>query len=241
MATTTAPTATGRQHTTDAEHGDRNRWRWAGGFGLAHIVLMLAALTLERTGGVTHDTSPAKVITTFTGVSTSSLELTTYLEAMAFVPLVAALVLLARLLGRRTETGRLAGQTALALGIAYAASTFAVGFPPLTAAAYAAHHGVDAGALMTVNDIRNYGFVLQVALSVAFALALGVAAIAERSHRTWIGYGGVAHGVAGLVLTPFVENGVSAAWMIWWVGVCVLALRGGPRADRTGHAFDPAA
>jgi hypothetical protein len=230
--TTTVPTAAAPRATAGPDVGDRARWRWAGAFGLAHIVLMLGALTLEKTGGVTHDTSPAKTVKTFTGVSISSLELSTYLEAMAFLPLVAALVLLVRLLGRRTETGRLAGQTALMLGVAYAASTFAVGFPPLTAAAYAAHHGVDAGALTTVNDIRNYAFVLQVALSVAFALALGVAALAERSHRIWLGYGGVALGVIGLVACPFVHNGVSFAWMLWWVGVCVLALRGGPRGLR---------
>jgi hypothetical protein len=235
MTTTTVPTATGRQLVTDTGQGDRIRWRWAGGFGLAHIALMFGALSTEKVAGVTHDTSPAKAIKTFTGVSTSSVELTTYVEALAFLPLIAALVLLVRLLGRRTETGRLAGQTALMLGVAYAASTFAVGFPPLTAATYAAHHGVDTGALMTVNDIRNYGFVLQVALSEAFALALGIAALAERSFRIWLGYGGVALGVGGLVLTPFVHNGVSAVWMLWWVGVCVLALKGGPRGDRATH------
>jgi hypothetical protein len=236
MATTTAPAIADRTTSGPVDpQAERTRWRWAGGLGLAHIVLIFGALSLEKTGGVTHDTSPAKVITTFTGVSMSSLELTTYLEAMSFLPLVAALVLLSRLLGRRTETGQLAGQAALALGVAYAASTFAVGFPPLTAAAYAAHHGVDTGSLVMVNDIRNYAFVLQVALSVAFALALGVAAIAERSYRVWIGYGGVALGVVGLVLCPFVHNGVSAFWMLWWVGVCVLSLRGGPRSAGSGR------
>jgi hypothetical protein len=229
MTTTTVPTSVGLQAPHDAVGDDRARWRWAGGFGLAHVVMMFAALSLEKTASVTHDTSPAKAVRTFTGVSVSSLELTTYLEAMAFLPLVAALVLLVRLLGRRTETGRLAGQVALMLGVAYAASTFAVGFPPLTAAAYAAHHHVDPGALMTVNDVRNYAFVLQVALSVAFALALGVAALAERSFRAWLGYGGVSLGVVGLAFAPFVHNAVSMAWVVWWLGVCVLALRGGPR------------
>lgn len=226
MVQATIPAPVANAHTTSLE---RRHWRWAGGFGIAHVVVMLGAFALEGVASVGHGTSVDTVLRTYRGLSVARVELASYVEALAFIPLVAALVILARLLSR-TETGRTAGQVALGLGVAYVASTFAVGFPPLTAAVYAAHHGVDAGTLATVNDVRNYGFLLQVALSVAFALALGIAAVAERRFTRWVGWGGIALGGVGLLATPFVHNAVSMAWLVWWVGLSVLCLRGGPKA-----------
>jgi hypothetical protein len=213
---------------------DVPRWRWAGGLGIAHIVLMLGAFAMEQVDSVEHGTPPATVVSALGGVSVVRVELASYVEALAVIPLLVALVLLARLLGRRTETGRVAAQTALGLGIAYVASTFAVGFPPLTASVYAAHHGGDAGTVTTVLDLRNYGFLLQVALAVAFALALGIAATAEHRFTKWVGWGGIAVGVVGIVVTPFAHDEVSLAWMIWWLGACVLCLKGGPK-DVAAH------
>jgi hypothetical protein len=202
-------------------------WRIAGGLSLGHIVLMLGAFALEQVA-VEHGTSAASVLKDYAGVSVRQVELASYLEAMAFVVLMPALVLLARLFTARTETSRVAAGTFLGLGVAYVASTLAVGFPPLTASVYAAHHGVPASTIATVNDLRNYGFILQVALTAALALALGVTAIAARLHRRWVGWGGVAVGSIGLVATPFANNAVSMVWMIWWVGMAVLCLRGAP-------------
>jgi hypothetical protein len=227
MAQETIPARlTGRAASTPTT-SSKARWRWAGGFGLAHIILVLAAFSFEGVA-VEHGAAASRVLHLYGGVSVTRVEVGSYVEAMAFLPLVAALVVLARLISR-TETARTAGQVALGLGVAYVASTFAVGFPPLTAAVYAAHHGVDAGALATVNDVRNYAFVLQVALSMAFTLALGIAALADRSLTKWGGYAGVAIGAGGLVATPFVHNGMSMVQMIWWVGLSILCLKGGPR------------
>lgn len=237
MAQAAIPAPLTGRVTTTAPAAGRTAWRWAGGFGLAHVVLLLGAFSLEGTAAVEHGTTPARVLQVYGGLSVTRVELASYVEAMAFLPLVAALVVLIRLLSR-TEVGRTAGQVALGLGVAYLASTFAVGFPPLTAAVYAAHHGVDAGALTTVNDVRNYGFLLQVALSMGFTLALGVAALADRSLTKWGGYAGVAVGAAGLAATPFAHNAMSSVWMIWWVGLCVLCLKGGPKDRETTN--DPA-
>jgi len=38
-------------------------------------------------------------------------------------------------------------------------------------------------------------------------------------------------GAVGLVATPLVPNAMSALWMVWWVGLCVLALKGGPESE----------
>jgi hypothetical protein len=214
---------------------DTRAWRWAGGLALAHVALMLAALSQE---GVLleHGASFAKVQDTLAGASVGHTLGAGYAEAMSFVVLTPAIVLISRLLGRRTELGRVAAQTFTGLGIAFVGSTLAVGFPPAAAALYAAHHGVDPGALAMVNDIRNYGFVLQVALLAAMTLALGVAALSDRIHTRWIGWGGVVVGGAGLVVTPFAHNAVSMAWMIWWIGMGVLLLRGVPGLGPTSRS-----
>ena len=209
-----------------AKDPDTATWRWAGGLALAHVVLMLAAFSQEK-AVIEHGASPAEVLRVYGGVNLTRTLGAGYVESMAFVVLVPAIVLLARLLGRRTEVGRVAAQSFLCLGVAFVGSTLAVGFPPGAAAVYAAHHGVDPGAIAMVNDVRNYGFVLQVALLAGMTLALGIAALTDRVHVKWVGWGGVVVGAVGLVVTPFAHNAISMAWMIWWVGMSVLLLRGG--------------
>jgi hypothetical protein len=206
---------------------DPRPWRWAGGLALAHVVMMLAALSQEK-AVIEHGASLAKVQDTYGGVAIGRALGFGYVEAMSFLVLTPALILIAALFGRRTEVGRVASQTFLALGIAFVGSTLAVGFAPGAAAVYAAHHGVDVGSIAMMNDLRNYGFVLQVALLAGMTLALGVAALTDRIHTRWVGWGGVVVGSVGLVATAFVHNAVSMAWMIWWVGLSVLLLRGGP-------------
>jgi hypothetical protein len=216
---------------------DSVRWRWAGGLGIAHVIVLFGAFSIEGVGtSAEQGTSPAKVADVYGGLGVGRVFLASYVEAMAFVILVPALVLMSRLFARRSETGRVAAQTFLALGIAYVASTLAIGFPPLTAAVSAAHRGIDAGTISTVNDLRDYGYILQVALSLAFVLALGVAALAERSLMRWAGWGGVVVGALGVVATPFAQNAIGMVWMVWWVGLCVLCLRGGPRVSKAAPA-----
>lgn len=205
-------------------------WRVAGGLGLAHIVVMLCAFAVEGVSSVEHGTAYSKVLQTYAGVSEQRVFLASYVEAMAFVILVPALIMLGRLFSQRSETGRIAAPAFVGLGIAYVGATLAVGFAPLTTAVYAAHHGVGAQTVATINDLRNYGFLLQVALTMAFTLALGVAALTERSLVKWVGWGGVGVGVVGLAMTPFAHNAMSMVQMIWWVGLCVLCLKGGPKA-----------
>jgi hypothetical protein len=199
--------------------------RWAGGLAIAHVVVMLGGFAVEGVASVEHGTSPSTIQHTFADHSLTGTFAAGYVESLAFVLLVPALVLVAQAFSRRTDLGRLASRTFLALGVAYVASTLAVGFPPGAAAFYAAHHGVDAGTIATVNDIRNYSFVLQVALMAAMAGALGIAALGEKRHTRWIGWGGLALGVVGLAVTPIAHNAISMAFLIWWVGMGVVLLR----------------
>jgi hypothetical protein len=209
-------------------------WRWAGGFGIAHIVVMLGAFALE---GVASDSSTwAGTAKMFAGHSFNQTFYASYVEAMAFVLLVPALAILARQLGRGNQAGRVAGQTAFGLGIAYVGATMAIGFPPLSTSVYAAQHGADSNVVASIDQLRNYGFILQVALSMAFTIALSTAALAGRRFTRWGGYAGIVIGTVGMVVTPFAHNQMNMVQMIWWVGLCVLCLMGGPK-DRPRQAM----
>lgn len=203
-------------------------WRWAGGLALAYVVIVFAALPVE---GVMTDpgASSGELKHQYASVAFNRILAGGYVESLAFLVLVPALVTLGRRFGRRTETSRAAAQSFAGLGLCYAAATLAIGFTPMFAAAYGAHHGVDAQVLSTVNDLRNYGYLLQVAISLAMTLALGVAALAEGVFVRWVGWGGVLVGSLGLVATPFARNATGMVQIVWWIGLAVLCLRGGPK------------
>jgi hypothetical protein len=223
-----APTTTRADATPDpaTDRPTRTLWRVAGGLAIAHVVLLFAGFSQEVS--VTHGASLTELQDTYGGANMTRVFAGGYVESLSTLVLVPALVLLAGLIGRRTEVGRISAQTFLGIGVAYVAGTLAVGFAPGAAAIYAAHHDVPVGTIAMVNDIRNYSFVLQVAMSCAMMLALGIAALAEKTFVKWVGWCGVAAGTVGLAVTPFAHNAISMVWIVWLVGLGVLALRGGP-------------
>jgi hypothetical protein len=205
-------------------------WRIGGGLAIAHVVVLFAGLSQEVS--VVHGDSLTTIDKVYGGANLSRVFAGGYVEAMSFLVLTAAVVVVARLIGRRTEAGRLAAQTFLALGVVFVASTLAVGFAPGAAALYGAQHGADIHSVAMVNDIRNFGYSLQVAVQGGMALALGIAALAEKVFTKWVGWVGVTVGTLGIVVTPFAQNGPGMVWLVWWVGLGVLFLKGGPKTTR---------
>ena len=207
-------------------------WRIGGGLALAYVVVLFAGLSQEVS--VEHGDSLATVQRVYDGADLTRVFAGGYVEAMSFLVLTAAVVVVARLVGHRTEAGRLAAQTFLALGVVFVASTLAVGFAPGAAALYGVQHGADIRAVAMVNDLRNFGFYLQVAIESGMALALGIAALCDKVFTKWVGWVGVIVGALGLAVTPFAQNATSMVWLVWWVGLAVLFLKGGPKSIRNG-------
>jgi hypothetical protein len=205
-------------------------WRIGGALGLAHVLMMFGGMALEVV--VDPATDPDALHRAYADAPLTRVLLAGYVEALAFVVLAVAIVVMARLFARRNELSQLATASFVALGIAYVAATFAVGFPPGAAALHGAHRGADAQGVAMVNDIRNYGYLLQVALQSALTAALGVAAVASRTFVRW-GRAGVVVGAIGLLATPIAHNVVGLVLLAWWVGIAVLCLRAPGPASTT--------
>jgi hypothetical protein len=199
-------------------------WRVGGGLALAHVVMLFAAITQEVMVG--HDTSLATLQDKYGSANLTRVFTGGYVEATSFVVLGAAIVVTSRLFRRGSEAAQVSAETFLALGVVFVAATLAVGFAPGAAAMYGAQHGADAHTVAVVNDIRNFGYQLQVMIQGGMAIALGLAALLGRQLRRWAGWGGIAIGVATVVGTPFANNGLGLLWYVWWVGLAVLMLKG---------------
>jgi hypothetical protein len=221
--TTTVPVA----GTTPADRHAPALWRTAGVLVIAHPVLMMAGFTLERSPvlgsslpDARHALAEGSVAQTMIGG---------YVEALAFVLLVPALVLVARLVGRRTEVGRSAAQTSLAAGLCYVAVTLATGLPAGAAAIYEAHRGVDLRSALMMADARVYAFFLSLLVLSVQAIGLAVAARSDGFAPRWVGIGGL---VSGALLAIGVAGGglglhdfASMLWVVWIVGVGVCLIR----------------
>jgi hypothetical protein len=202
-------------------------WRVAGALALAHVVLMLVGVITmgtptihEGQEGIEHSYVEGSLGRIFTGG---------FIELLAFVLMVPVLVFLGRAFGRRTEGGAWASQSAAAAGLGYVAVVVAAGFSAGAAAAWGAADGLDLQTVLTINNIRNFGYFLSLALLGAHAIGLGIAALGDRVMTRWAGWGGIATGVCLVAAVPAASIGVqdyaTVVWLVWWVGLAVLMLR----------------
>ena len=205
-------------------------WRVAGGLAIAHVVLLFAGLSQERSnvlGAGTAEARHALVEGSLTRTLAGG-----YVESFSFVVLLPVLAFLAHAVGTRTAVGRWAASTSLIAGVSYVVITLATGMPAGAAAVYGAHHGGDLATAVMVNDARNFAFYLSLLVLGLQAAALGVAALSDRFSSRWTGIGGI---VVGIVLVAGVAGAglglhdyASMIWMIWLIGVAIALIRNAP-------------
>jgi len=205
-------------------------WRTAGCLAIAHVVLLFAGFSQEKSVVLTD--GPATVARVYGSGSLGRIFTGGYVETLSFLVLLPCLVFLGRALGR-DEGAKWAAQTALGAGLVYVCTTLAAGIPAGAAAVYGAHHGLaSAGTLTVVNDVRTFAFYLSLLALGVVSLGFGIAALRDGVLTRWTGWGGVAVGSL-LLLGPAGQrwsdtiNTTSLLWMIWWVGVGVALIRQG--------------
>jgi hypothetical protein len=202
-------------------------WRVAGGLALAHVVLLFAGFSQERSNVLGSSAGEARHALVEGSLTRSMVG--GYVESFSFVLLLPALAFLAHAVGTRTALGRWAASTSFVAGVTYVAITLATGMPAGAAAAYDGHHGGDLATATMVADVRNFAFFLSLLVLGLQAVALGIAARSDRFSPRWTGVGGIVVGIllfagvagAGIGLHDY----ASMIWMVWWIGVAIALIR----------------
>ena len=204
-------------------------WRVAGGLALTHVVLMLVGIALQSTPSLTEGEEGIRRY--YAEGDLTRILAGGYVELLAFLVLLPVVVFLAQALGRTTAAGRWASESAGAFGVGYVALTIGSGFAPGAAALWGTHHGLDATTALAVNDIRNFAYLLGLAVLGAHALGVASAATADGWRRRSVGRGGFVTGVVLLASLPFAGAGVAdlatLVWIVWWVVLAVSLIREG--------------
>ena len=205
----------------------RRLWQIAGALAIAHVVLLLAGISLQEgvlfadgVAGIREGYVDGSLPRTLTGLG---------IEAIGFLLMVPVIVFLGRAIGRRTEAGRWMAQTGVACGIGYVVVTFAVGFPAGVAAMYGAQHGLDVDTAFAINNLRIFSYFLSLALLGVNTLVVAALARTDDLAPRLVGWGGFVAG-ALLVTAPAVapanlQDYSTLVWILWWVSLGVVLLR----------------
>jgi hypothetical protein len=207
-------------------------WRVAGGLAIAHVVLLFAGFSQERSFSLGDSGALARHALVDGSLARSMAG--GYVESLSFVLLLPALAFLSHAVGTRTALGRWAASTSFVAGVCYVAITLATGMAAGAAALYDAHRGGDVATAVMITDVRTFAFFLSLLVLGLQAVALGVAALSDRFSPRWTGLGGIVVGVllfagvagAGLGLHDY----AAMVWMVWWIGVAVALIRNAPMA-----------
>ena len=203
-------------------------WRVAGGLFLAHVILLLAGYSQMRVP--VFDATSDDIVRTYTGVPTARMYLGGYVGILAWLALLAAVTLLARLLRGGTEgTGWLAGLVATA-GVAATAVT-AVAFVTTGAAYYAATHGYAADVVATVSTVSKFADLVAMSVLGLCAVAVGAAGLAGRTLPRWIAVVSLLVGIVGIASGAYqglLDVG-NLLWLAYLVLFSVVLLRGPAR------------
>jgi hypothetical protein len=204
-------------------------WKVAGALGLAHVLLVLAALALQAHALFEDGRSG---IAAYVAGDLTRTVLGGYLDLIAFLVLIPMLVILSRGIGRGTEVGRVAAVSALLSGAGYVVLTFSPGLAAGATSMLGARAGADLDAAWLMNNLRVVTFVLSLVLLGAHAIGLAVAARADRPEgpgSRLIGVGGFVVGgsllACPLLLSVGAQDLPVLLWMGWWVALSVHLLR----------------
>lgn len=213
-------------------------WRVAGSLCLAHVILLLAGYSQMRVP--VFDSAPADVVRTYADVATPRMYVGGFVGSLAWLVLLAALTLLARLLRGSTDTaGWLSGLVATA-GVTATAVT-AVAFVTTGAAFSAAKHGYAADLVTGLTTVSKFAdFVAMSALGLV-AVAIGAAGLASRALPRWLAVGSLLVGAVGIASGAhqgLLDVG-NLLWLAYVVVLSVVLLRGPARRPAVSAADRP--
>ena len=220
----------------------RTAWRTAGFLALGHVVLILVGISQQRSPRLGDDA--AAVAAEYVDGDLTRILAGGYIEAVGFVVLLPVVAFLARAVGRRTELGAWAAQTAFAGGIGYVLVSLAPGLAAGAAALYGAQRGADLATVSVVNDVRNFAFFLSVLLLAVHAAGVGVSTLSDRVLPNWLGWSGLTTGLVLIASVPFAAVGAvdyaTLVWILWFVALAGVMIKHRPTRVGTQLGSDAA-
>jgi hypothetical protein len=211
----------------------RRLWLTVGWLLIGYVALTFAGVGFEHTpmlGDKPSSTSAALVHTSMTKNFAGG-----YLEFLASLVFLVGALLLARLLRGDGVAGEWLSSCMAAAAVIAVAITVTAGLAAGAAAIYDGHHGASLQTVTTVNDIRNFAFILSGGLYGMFTLAVATAVWVTRRLPRWVSYTGFATGVVYVVAIPAARTGIinlaTLLGFVWLIAVGVAALRQARRPD----------
>ncbi|HSO70385.1 MAG TPA: hypothetical protein VLQ67_12185 [Arachnia sp.] len=209
--------------------------RVAGAFALAYVVLMMGGLVISG-GGALIQEGTAGIESAYRDGNLTTILGGWFVESVGLVLLIPAAVHLSRSLGRSTPVGRWAAHTGLHLAVVHVAITLAVGFPAGAAAAYGVQNGLDVDAAAALNSMRVFSYLLSLLCLGAYVACLAISALTDGFSRWFVGVLGLVTGLALMAAPPLAALSLhdlpTLLYLVWWVGLSVILLRGGPAKRR---------
>lgn len=222
-------------HTPSSRSGEATA-RTAGALGLAHVALLIAGLVVSGGGALIEDGTEG-IQGSYVDGNLSAILGGWFIESVGFLLLVPVAVFLAHALGRSSQVGRWAAATGLVLACVYVTVTLAVGFPAGAAAAYGAQQGLDLESAAALNSMRVFAYLLSLLALGGHVICVAVSALADGFSRRFVGILGLVTGACLLAAAPLwavaLQDIPTLVYLVWWVGLCVLLLRGRPRLGET--------
>ncbi len=220
----------------------RTMWRAAGALAVAHVVLILVGISQQNSPRLGDDA--AAVSAAYVDGSLSRIMTGGFVEALGFVLLLPVLAFLARAVGRRTEIGRWAAQTAFAAGTGYVLLSLAPGLAAGGAALYGAQQGADLGTVAVVNDVRNFSFFLSLLLLAAHAAGVAISALSDRVLPSWVGWSALGTALVLVAAVPLAGSGAAdiatLVWLVWFVALAGLMIAHRPASAEARTGSQPA-
>ncbi len=217
----------------------RRLWVTAGCLSIGYVVLTFAGVVFQYT--LQLGQSPREGVKQLVETSLTRNYVGGYIEYVAALVLLVAMLLFARLLRGETETTGWLSSCMSGAAIANVAVTIAAAAAG-AAALYGAHHGASLSTATTVNNVRNFAFFLTGGLTGVFMISAAVAGRATGLLPRWVSYSGIAIGAFGILAVMGARIGLqnvsTLLWFAWLVALSVTALRTG-RATRAAIPASP--
>ena len=210
-------------------------WRIAGTLCLAHVVLLLAGYSQMKSPA--YGAGPASIVTTFGGVSTSTMFVGGFIALIAWLVFLAAVTLVGRLVRGTTDTAGWLASLSVAAGTLAAAVTIGGAFATTGAAFYGAKHGYSPDLVAGITYVGKFADFVAIAALGVCAAGIGGAALASGALARWFGWLSVAAGIVGVIgATGSASLNFATVVLLGWVVVLAVVLVRGHRNARSGAA-----